>query len=59
MFQILNLVNDAGCSIYSCVAVKAINYRQLIVRVSSTRWDLNELQSQHSAYVDSLLQVIK
>ncbi|VDN50982.1 unnamed protein product [Dracunculus medinensis] len=54
--SILNLVNDAGCSIYSCVAVKAINYRQLIVRVSSTRWDLNELQSQHSAYVDSLLQ---
>lgn len=54
--QTLPVIVDVRECVYGCVASRALNYPQLISAVSSTKWDIGELQSQHSAYVDFLLQ---
>ncbi|TKR68429.1 hypothetical protein L596_024418 [Steinernema carpocapsae] len=42
--------------VYGAVASKSLKFREFIHLVSTTKWDVNELQSQHSAYVDFLLE---
>lgn len=43
--------------IYGCVARRLMDYDRLVADVATTKWDINELQSQHSVYVDNLLKV--
>lgn len=57
--QILPSTFDIRKSVYGCVANRVLRYNQLTAMVSSTKWDISELQSQHSAYVDFLIQEMK
>ncbi|VDK42415.1 unnamed protein product [Anisakis simplex] len=54
--KVLPVTVDVRECVYGCVASRALNYSQMISAVSSTKWDINELQSQHSGYVDFILQ---
>ncbi len=42
---------------YGAVASRALNYEHLLQLVVGTKWDIVELMSQHSVYVDFLVQV--
>ena len=43
--------------VYRTVTVKSINYENLLQQMSAVRWDIKDIMSQHSTYVDVLLQV--
>ena len=43
--------------VYRTVAARSINYDDLLLQMASVRWDVHDLMSQHSPYVDGLLQV--
>lgn len=53
---------DADCarelyhSVYLAVPAKFINLPQILDLMSSVNWDLRDIQTQHSPYVDLLLQ---
>ncbi|KAK0417574.1 hypothetical protein QR680_013088 [Steinernema hermaphroditum] len=42
--------------VYGAVASRALRFHDFVHLVATTHWDVNELQSQHSAYVDFLLE---
>jgi hypothetical protein len=44
-------------SIYGCVASRSLPFGQFIKQTSQTNWDINELQSEHSGYVNTLVLV--
>ncbi|MFH4983574.1 hypothetical protein AB6A40_010283, partial [Gnathostoma spinigerum] len=56
--QVLTAVADVRRLVYGCVASRALNYPRIIALVSSTKWDIADLQSQHSQYVDVILEEI-
>ncbi|VDN35733.1 unnamed protein product [Gongylonema pulchrum] len=54
--QVLSVVPQIRECIYGSVASRLLNYERIVMDVEGTKWDINELQSQHSAYVDNLLK---
>lgn len=48
---------DLRWSAYGCVATKVLNYSQFVKQVMQVNWDVSDLQSQHSIYVDSIISV--
>lgn len=55
--QTVGAVGDLRQCVYGCVAAKALDYGHIVNMVSATNWDIGELMSQHSRYVDLLLKV--
>ncbi|GBM77752.1 Syndetin [Araneus ventricosus] len=45
--------------IYMAVAARSIDYEQIVVLMSAVKWDVNEIMSQHSSYVDILLRELQ
>ncbi|XP_066969096.1 syndetin [Macrobrachium rosenbergii] len=45
--------------VYSTVAAQVIDYDAIQNRMTSVRWDINDLMSQHSQYVDVLLRQLQ
>lgn len=43
---------------YGCVVSRALNYGQFIKQVGQVEWNVSELQSQHSEYVDKLVKEV-
>ena len=43
--------------VYRTVAAMSIDYDSLLQQMAVVKWDIKELMSQHSQYVDVLLQV--
>lgn len=56
-FQSVALVPDVRHPVYWCVAYRSINYDTALSMMADVQWDLKDLASQHSAYVDHLLKV--
>ncbi|KAL6728745.1 hypothetical protein Aduo_010484 [Ancylostoma duodenale] len=54
--KILSGVPDTRRLVFDCVASRALKLPVLIAAVSNTKWDINELQSHHSSYVDFLVK---
>uniref|UniRef100_A0A158R3U5 Vps54_N domain-containing protein n=1 Tax=Syphacia muris TaxID=451379 RepID=A0A158R3U5_9BILA len=59
MCNVLPPTVDIRRSIYGSAVNKVLQYNQLISMVSSTKWDISELHSQHSEYVDFLIEEMK
>ena len=43
--------------VYRTVAARAVDYDKILGMMASVRWDIRDIMSQHSHYVDVLLQV--
>jgi len=42
---------------YRTVASRTIDYESLQDRMAMVKWDIHDIMSQHSTYVDAILQV--
>ncbi|CAJ0580644.1 unnamed protein product, partial [Mesorhabditis spiculigera] len=56
--QTLSVVPEVRTLVLSCISSKALKFPVFVQQISQTRWDISDLKSQHSAYVDFLLQDI-
>ncbi|CAJ0600446.1 unnamed protein product [Cylicocyclus nassatus] len=54
--KIVSVVPETRLMVFDCVASRALKLPVLIAAVSNTKWDINELQTQHSNYVDFLVK---
>ncbi|KHJ74986.1 hypothetical protein OESDEN_25398 [Oesophagostomum dentatum] len=54
--KILSVVPETRLLVFDCIASRALKLPVLITAVSNTKWDVNELQTQHSSYVDFLIK---
>ncbi|XP_045136373.1 syndetin-like [Portunus trituberculatus] len=45
--------------VYTAVAAQAIDYDGVLSRMINVKWDINDLMSQHSQYVDILLRQLQ
>lgn len=54
--QTVSTASELRKPIYWIVAAKAIDYEQMLLLMASVKWDVKEIMSQHSIYVDSLLK---
>ncbi|KJH47327.1 hypothetical protein DICVIV_06576, partial [Dictyocaulus viviparus] len=54
--NVLSVTPDMQYLVYGCVASRALDFSMIIAAVSNTRWDVSELQSHHSAYVDIIVK---
>lgn len=45
--------------VYTAVAAQVIDYDGILSRMSSVKWDISDLMSQHSQYVDVLLRQLQ
>lgn len=43
--------------VYKTVAMKTLHYENVLAMMSSVKWDVKDIMSQHSSYVDVMLQV--
>lgn len=43
--------------IYGCAVSCLIDYDRFVNDIMTTKWDIDQLQSQHSIYVDNILKV--
>jgi hypothetical protein len=55
--EVVPVVVDLRQSAYGCVVSRAINYNQIAKLISQVNWEIGEIQSQHSAYVDFIYSV--
>lgn len=55
--KIVPVVSDLRDAAYGCVATRSLNYGQAIKMVSQVNWEISEIQSQHSPYIDFLFRV--
>ncbi|VDN04147.1 unnamed protein product [Thelazia callipaeda] len=55
--QILVVIPEMRKYMYSSGISRLINYDRLVNEIATTKWDIDELQSQHSTYVDSIIKV--
>ncbi|XP_055337389.1 syndetin-like [Paramacrobiotus metropolitanus] len=53
--QSVALVNDLRAPVYWFVAFRTINYDKALTMMADVAWDIKDLASQHSEYVDHLL----
>ncbi|VDM73069.1 unnamed protein product, partial [Strongylus vulgaris] len=54
--KIVSVVPETRRLVFDCIASRALKLPVLIAAVSNTKWDINELQTQHSNYVDFLIK---
>ncbi|GMT20047.1 hypothetical protein PFISCL1PPCAC_11344, partial [Pristionchus fissidentatus] len=54
--QTLSCVPDVRWAILNAVASRALKLPLLVSTIGTTQWNVNELQSRHSTYIDFLVQ---
>ena len=55
--QTVSTASELRKPVYRTVAAMSIDYDSLLQQMAVVKWDIKELMSQHSQYVDVLLQV--
>lgn len=55
--QVLTVIPEMRECIYGCAISRLIDYDWFVNDIVATKWDIGQLQSQHSTYVDNILQV--
>lgn len=53
----MSVAQDLRVPVYTSVACRCLDTEQIINMMSRVQWDVKEVMSQHSSYVDRLLQV--
>ncbi|KAL4002076.1 hypothetical protein ACH3XW_1980 [Acanthocheilonema viteae] len=54
--EILVIIPEMRKCIYGCAVSRLIDYDKFVNDIMTTKWDIGQLQSQHSTYVDNILQ---
>ncbi|EFO24917.2 hypothetical protein LOAG_03569 [Loa loa] len=54
--EILTVIPQMRECIYACAISRLIDYDWFVNDIMTTKWDIDQLQSQHSSYVDNILQ---
>ncbi|XP_064648148.1 syndetin-like [Lineus longissimus] len=54
--QTVGVTPELRQPVYTAVAARSIDYDQLIQLMASVRWDIKDIMSQHSTYVDQVLR---
>jgi hypothetical protein len=54
--QTVQTASEVRKPVYHGVAMKALPCDQILQGMSSVKWDIKEIKSQHSSYVDRLIQ---
>ncbi|XP_015916520.1 syndetin [Parasteatoda tepidariorum] len=57
--QTVSQASELRRPIYAAVSAKTIDYDQIITQMSAVKWDISEIMSQHSQYVDILLRELQ
>ncbi|CAJ0941523.1 unnamed protein product, partial [Mesorhabditis belari] len=57
--QVVSVVPEMRVLVISCVANKALKFPVFVQKISQTKWDIHELQSQHSEYADFILKDVE
>src|SRR4051794_37091053 len=57
VIQVVPVAMDLDGAMFGCVASRALKYNQLIKQVVSVNWDVSELATEHSPYVDTIISV--
>ena len=56
--QTIEAINDLRNPVYMTSCNEAINNETILQLMSKVAWDIRDVKSQHSQYVDILLRVI-
>ncbi|XP_048779720.2 syndetin-like isoform X2 [Ostrea edulis] len=54
--QTVNMAEEVRKPVYWSVSTQAVNYDLVQGQMSSVRWDIKDIMSQHNPYVDSMLR---
>ncbi|CAG9540717.1 unnamed protein product [Cercopithifilaria johnstoni] len=54
--EVLVVIPEMRECIYGCAVSRLIDYDWFVNDIMTTKWNIDQLQSQHSAYVDNILQ---
>ncbi|XP_046386382.1 syndetin isoform X2 [Ischnura elegans] len=57
--QTVNVADELRRPIYLCVSKGAVNLRQLLTQMAQVNWEVPDVMSQHSSYIDILLRLCK
>ncbi|XP_070550140.1 syndetin-like [Ptychodera flava] len=57
--QTIMVASELRTPVYRSVATKAIDFEDMIQMMANVKWDIKEIMSQHSAYVDWLLEELQ
>ena len=55
--QTVSTAQELRKPVYRTVAARSIDYDKLLALMANVKWDIRDIMSQHSHYVDVLLQV--
>ncbi|XP_012938430.1 syndetin [Aplysia californica] len=54
--QTVNMASEVRKPVYGIVSCRSVTYDQVLQQMSSVRWDVKEIMSQHNPYIDTLLR---
>ncbi len=57
LLQTLAVAHDLRLPVYTSTACRCLNTDQIVLLMSRVQWDIRDVMSQHSYYVDVILQV--
>lgn len=57
IFQTISVSSEVRKPVYACVAWRAIGDKYALSMMSKVDWEVKEVMSQHSKYVDYLVNV--
>ncbi|XP_063219060.1 syndetin [Bacillus rossius redtenbacheri] len=57
--QIVQVTMDVRQPVYMCVAGRAVDFNQIIIQMSKVNWEVKDVRSEHSQYVDNLLRELQ
>ena len=55
--QTVGVASELRNPVYRAVAIQAVDFDQLLQMMASVKWDVRDIMSQHSGYVDVVLRV--
>jgi hypothetical protein len=55
--QTLSTTSELRRPVYRSVAVRSVNVDSCLAMMMTVKWDVKDIMSQHSTYVDALLKV--
>ena len=56
-FQTINILEDLRLPVYMTSCCRVMNADGILQKMAKVAWDIREVRSQHSQYVDVLLRV--
>lgn len=57
--QTVSVATDVRKPVYACVAWRAVDVSQILAHMSRVNWEVKDIMSQHSQYVDIILRELQ